>query len=159
VSDTRARKQCRLTLAKKHLYTRSLSFLLQKNSNLTEVLNKKYFFRNYRFTENNYYFPFWGERRILLTHQAGLMDQIVRRYTPSPKMCLVTEKATNSKPTKLNLQQMSGSFKILAIGLTVSFICFIAEMVWSKLSRILFDIQFRRNYRCGCVSNCTCIRK
>ena len=153
VSDTLTWKRCRLTLAKNPLYTRPLGFLLQKNSNLTEILNKKYL-KKLSLHWNQLLFPFFG-RRILLLHQAGLMDQIVRRYTPSPKRCLVTERKTNNKLSKLNLLQMSGSFKILVIGMTVSFTCFVVEMVWPKCSRI----QIRCNYRRGCVRNCTCTCK
>lgn len=75
--------------------------------------------------------------RILLLHQAGLIDYANRRSVINHKRCTLSEiKQLKSKnPTALMMSDMVGIFVIFGTGITLGFLAFAIENVVAKFSK------------------------
>ena len=74
---------------------------------------------------------FWNFR-LLRFHAAGLTKLIETKYVPDVNPCTVQKKQKKSNLTKLNLNQLSGTFLVLGVGLCASFFVFIIECFVDK---------------------------
>ena len=68
-----------------------------------------------------------------MMQQNGIMQHILNKYIPEKSRCAFDSKKTSVKSSVIQLKQVSGAFIILAIGLFIGFMAFLAEKISHRL--------------------------
>jgi hypothetical protein len=72
-------------------------------------------------------------------HQIGIIDYWDTWFRPMPPQCNgepQSEKTNpNNKVSRLNLKNLTGAFVVLLVGLSLSLLTFLCEIIISKLNR------------------------
>ncbi|KAK4013130.1 hypothetical protein OUZ56_025370 [Daphnia magna] len=108
--DYKATGQCNLQLERENFMNLQISWALPKQSQHLKYLN----------------------HGIMKMREAGLVDLWNKNFQPDTRECLLNEKASkiNKRIIKqLELENLVGSFVVLAIGLLVSLIIFVGEVI------------------------------
>ncbi|EFX82216.1 hypothetical protein DAPPUDRAFT_316861 [Daphnia pulex] len=109
--------KCNLQLAKEGFLSIAASFALPKNSPYTQTITQG----------------------ILEMQQIGLIDHWDSWFRPMPPQCTgkpqIENKATGNKLTRLNMKNLTGAFIVLLVGLSLSLLAFLCEIIISKLGQ------------------------
>ena len=68
-----------------------------------------------------------------MMQQHGLMQRILDKYNTNKFRCAFDPKKKSGKPSSIKLQQVSGAFIVLAVGLFIGFVTFVAEIIKRRL--------------------------
>ena len=129
-NDFKKTNQCRLALAKEHLYDDRCAFALPKSSPMTKIFNHEYELVNIDpfFTLVPTHFIL---RSLLLMQQSGLLGYWKDFYLPKPNRCSVQLSSLRplSTNTRLTLNYLSSAFILYGVGIVLSVFVFAHEFI------------------------------
>ena len=65
--------------------------------------------------------------------QHGIMQHILDKYNPERFGCAFDPKKKSGKLNSIKLQQVSGAFIVLAVGLFIGFVAFLVEIIKRRI--------------------------
>ena len=140
---------CRFTIAKKIVVARKLNIFLQKNSPLTDVINKQYLLTVTPFLESMPLFliSIFCAWRLTFIQQTGMFDRLAKKLIPSAEFCLKDDTENthlNNKRAILELHHMQPVFIALACTLTVITVISIGQIGWHR-----YQIKLQKKWILG----------
>ncbi|KAI9556332.1 hypothetical protein GHT06_018906 [Daphnia sinensis] len=127
--DFRTHKQCRLSIAKEHLFPDQIAFALAKSSPLTKAFNYE----------------------VTWLRQLGLLNHWINSYLPRPYQCSAPLSSFRPTPNeRLTLNYLSSAFLLYGVGISVSVLAFVLELIfawWKRRANKVMPFNNRRRLR------------
>ncbi|KZS19973.1 Ionotropic receptor 10a [Daphnia magna] len=124
--DFRTHKQCRLSIAKEPLFPDQIAFALAKSSPLTKAFNYE----------------------VTWLRQLGLLNHWINSYLPRPYRCSAPLSSFRPKPNeRLTLNYLSSAFLLYGVGISVSVLAFVLELIFSWWKRRVIKVTPFNNQR------------
>ena len=137
-------QKCDLQLASESFMTAFASFALQKRSRYTDIINKGYIILH-KYFSNSFKKFLLSIKSLLEIQQTGIIDYWEIVLHPMPGQCMAN--IVNSGKTRpadpkhassavvLSLKNLTGAFVVYLIGLSLSFLAFLCELIISVAQR------------------------
>ncbi|XP_057374504.2 glutamate receptor ionotropic, delta-2-like [Daphnia carinata] len=127
-NDFRSHKQCRLFIAKEHLFPDQIAFALAKRSPLTKAFNYE----------------------VTWLRQLGLLKHWINSYLPRPYRCSAPLSSFRPTPNeRLTLNYLSSAFLLYGVGISVSVLAFTLEIIFTWWKRHAIKVTPFNNRKRG----------